>query len=674
MRFYIRIGCALLCALLLFSAVPVSAGAAFSGADRIVIVLDPGHGGGSIGTAVGNTGEKVMTLKLAGLIRDRLNKNGNFVVHMTRTGDTDLSICDRALKANDVNADLLISIHFDGSTNSAEHGATAYTSVFSKWALVTLGNKIVGNISSATGLSSNGVKQKADTEGYYWNSEFQWDAKDKSLGTLSDYYGVPTWCAKFGIPSLIIEHGFFTNAKDRDIIFANGTLEKMADAEASAIIDYFTKHTHSYGAAAQDFPSNCMFTGKQSRRCTTCGHRTEVTSLAAAPNRHYWMWESGQSASCGVDGYANYVCRITQNLNEKEHPCKEHTKIEVIPAPNDHNYQRTEHVDATHTVDGYSVYTCSICGHSYRQAEPAEGHKWEYVKYIDPTCTERGGDLSRCSVCGEEYLDPVPATGHTWDPDAHEETPADCVNAGYIKDVCAVCGAVSESHPEALGHGFDLDRREVAPTCTQDGSFYGRCVRCDEEKEEVLPATGHTLMEISRTAPGCETEGVIRSVCTVCEAEEEAAIPVAGHTYGDAEITEATCTQDGIRTRACTVCGYMDAETLSASGHVWNSAVTERAAGLLFAGMAAQDCANGCGEIKYTRLPAWVAQRQNLPWVISIAAVLALAVAASIAVPLILHRRRTRMAFAGAEFPADLPEATTPRETATEAEKATTEV
>ncbi len=360
--------CAVLCALFLLPVFPTS-GSAAGEDDKIVIMLDPGHGGDSIGTAAGDIGEKVMTLRLATLIRDRLQANGNFAVYMTRETDTDLSLPHRAVLANKVNADLLISIHFDGSTNPGDRGFTAYTSVFNQWALVELGSDICNGLSAATGLVSNGVRQKHDTGGVYWNEEFQWDAKDKSLGTLSDYYGIPTWCAKFGIPSLIMEHGFFTNTEDRSVIFADGTLERMAAAEAQAIVQYYTGHTHTYGEPEQDYPSNCMFTGKISSRCVRCGHRQNIQSLALAPDRHYWQVTDQAAASCGVDGYTQYTCRITANLIEKGYSVENHTWRETIPAPTEHVYVQTEHVSAGHGHDGYAVYQCSNCGDSFRETE-----------------------------------------------------------------------------------------------------------------------------------------------------------------------------------------------------------------------------------------------------------------------------------------------------------------
>lgn len=84
------------------------------------IVLDPGHGGGDLGTSVGGLYEKDLTLDLARRLRRLLLEQG-FSVHLTRDADTRLSLRERARLANDLGADLFLSIHlnwFEGSSQA----------------------------------------------------------------------------------------------------------------------------------------------------------------------------------------------------------------------------------------------------------------------------------------------------------------------------------------------------------------------------------------------------------------------------------------------------------------------------------------------------------------------------------------------------------------------------
>jgi len=85
------------------------------------VVLDPGHGGGDHGTKT-PTGltEKEITLDLARRLAERLEA-ARFEVSMTRQGDERLELRERARLANELGADLFVSIHVnwfeDGRAN-----------------------------------------------------------------------------------------------------------------------------------------------------------------------------------------------------------------------------------------------------------------------------------------------------------------------------------------------------------------------------------------------------------------------------------------------------------------------------------------------------------------------------------------------------------------------------
>lgn len=538
--------------IIFFSAVPVGT-AAFSGADRIVIVLDPGHGGKDPGADAGGVYEKNLTLKLAGLIRDRLSANGSFAVYMTRTGDTYLSLAERGIYADSVNADLLISIHFDSADgNPSKNGVTAYTSVLDKYALISLSSSVTSSVASAAGMNSNGVERKKDTDGYYWNSEKQWDIKGVNTGTLSDYYGIPTWCAKFGIMSTIIEHGFMSNASDFKKITASGTLEKMADAEASAIISYYTNHAHSYGSTERDFPSNCTFQGKQSRHCTVCGHRTEISYLEAAPGNHFWINEKTTPASCGKNGSVYHECRITLNLNDKGYPIQNHTETAVIPAPRDHDYEVTETVAATHTEDGYKQFRCRSCGYTFKDILKAEGHSYEFVKNIDATCTVQGGKLYRCTKCSAEYVDGPPAPGHSYEM-ISEKKPT-CTEAGLKEYKCKKCSEKYSEEVPALGHDMKVIS-EKAATCTDPGEKVTGCTRCKEQKTEVLKKLSHNYLMTAYTPGGCTEKGSVEFVCEHCGEKVSGELEAVAHSWAEKENTPARLFSGGRRTEVCINCG-----------------------------------------------------------------------------------------------------------------------
>jgi len=91
-----------------------------------VIVLDPGHGGDVDIGARGPEGtlEKAVTLNLARILAAELQEN--YRVVLTRTDDYEVSLENRTATANNLNADLFVSIHTGGSMVHSTSGIFAY--------------------------------------------------------------------------------------------------------------------------------------------------------------------------------------------------------------------------------------------------------------------------------------------------------------------------------------------------------------------------------------------------------------------------------------------------------------------------------------------------------------------------------------------------------------------
>lgn len=85
-----------------------------------IVILDPGHGGKDCGTqGVAQTCEKHIVLSVAKLTAQELNKRG-YVVYMTRNSDVFIELQRRTEMANEIHADLFVSIH----ANSMPVGAS----------------------------------------------------------------------------------------------------------------------------------------------------------------------------------------------------------------------------------------------------------------------------------------------------------------------------------------------------------------------------------------------------------------------------------------------------------------------------------------------------------------------------------------------------------------------
>ena len=91
-----------------------------------IVVLDPGHGGSNPG-ATGATGlrEKQLTLALARAVADRLRARG-IAVRLTRTTDRTLTLRQRVAIADQLPADLFVSIHANASPTRTQSGYETY--------------------------------------------------------------------------------------------------------------------------------------------------------------------------------------------------------------------------------------------------------------------------------------------------------------------------------------------------------------------------------------------------------------------------------------------------------------------------------------------------------------------------------------------------------------------
>ena len=95
------------------------------------VVLDAGHGGSDSGAVNARFGlvEKEQTLDVARRLETLLEADGHAVC-MTRTGNETLSNNDRYAYANTTGAEVLLSVHMNGSSDP---GTDYTTTLFGKW-------------------------------------------------------------------------------------------------------------------------------------------------------------------------------------------------------------------------------------------------------------------------------------------------------------------------------------------------------------------------------------------------------------------------------------------------------------------------------------------------------------------------------------------------------------
>ncbi len=95
--------------------------------DKVIVMLDPGHGGEDPG-AIGynKTREKDVVLQIARRVRNLLKNEPKIKVYMTRNEDVFLPLKVRVEKARALHADLFISIHADAFTSRSVKGSSVF--------------------------------------------------------------------------------------------------------------------------------------------------------------------------------------------------------------------------------------------------------------------------------------------------------------------------------------------------------------------------------------------------------------------------------------------------------------------------------------------------------------------------------------------------------------------
>jgi len=123
------------------------------------IVIDAGHGGSEPGsTECPGLPEKDANLQVAKLLESILIDSGADV-YMTRTGDSYLTNRDRYTYANSTDGEILVSVHFNGST---DHSLNYTQGLYAKWQKdIDLASTIHNQLYPSLGIADGGLLQFA---------------------------------------------------------------------------------------------------------------------------------------------------------------------------------------------------------------------------------------------------------------------------------------------------------------------------------------------------------------------------------------------------------------------------------------------------------------------------------------------------------------------------------
>ena len=199
---------------------------------NIVVVLDPGHGGSDSGATRGSVYEKNINFKVAQYCKAELEQYCGVTVYMTRTGDTNPSLQERAQIAANYGANILVSIHQNSGSSSAYGAEVYYPNRNYKPAIGDSGKAVADSIQKelvSLGLSNRGTKIRNTANGSTYAD-----------GSYSDYYGIIRNSKNLGVPAIIVEHAFLSNASDyNNFLSSDSKLQKLGIADATGIAKAF---------------------------------------------------------------------------------------------------------------------------------------------------------------------------------------------------------------------------------------------------------------------------------------------------------------------------------------------------------------------------------------------------------------------------------------------------
>ncbi len=222
------------------------------------IIIDPGHGGKDAGCSGRHSHEKDIVLAIGKKIREISKKKyPDLEVIMTRDTDKFIPLHERAKLANKNNADLFISLHCNSiGGKSHVHGSETYVLGLHR----AEDNLRVAKRENASILYENDYKAQYDgfdpssVEGHILLSMYQNAHLEQSihfahlvenqLTTHASRHSRGVKQAGFLVlrettmPSVLIETGFLTHAKEEDFLRDSKGQEKVAEAIMQSIEQY----------------------------------------------------------------------------------------------------------------------------------------------------------------------------------------------------------------------------------------------------------------------------------------------------------------------------------------------------------------------------------------------------------------------------------------------------
>jgi len=225
-------------------------------AKRHVVVIDPGHGGIDPG-AIGPSGiaEKNITLAAARAIKAGLDRTGRYKVLLTRGRDMFIQLRHRVAIARDKGAELFISLHADTIRNKKVRGLSVYTlserasdkeagelAMRENKADLIAGIDLSGQASGVTNILIDLAQRESMNESARAAGFLVAELKrvTRLLRNTHRFAGFAVLKAP-DVPSLLIDMGFLSNARDERSLRSAKFRRRLAGAVTKGIDRFFSR-------------------------------------------------------------------------------------------------------------------------------------------------------------------------------------------------------------------------------------------------------------------------------------------------------------------------------------------------------------------------------------------------------------------------------------------------
>ncbi|TKI08551.1 N-acetylmuramoyl-L-alanine amidase AmiB [Martelella alba] len=242
--------------------------------EPVVVAIDAGHGGQDPG-AIGQHGlmEKNVTIAIARKLKALLDQDPMFRPALTRTGDYFISVMGRSEVARKQGANLLVSIHADAAPNRSATGASVWVlsnrranSEMANW--LEQHEKQSELLGGAGDLLANSQADpylsKAVLDLQFGHSQrVGYDVATRVLHQLriiGDLHKTRPQYASLGvlrspdIPSLLVETGFISNAREERLLGSDAYQDQIAKAIYRGLRAYFLSHPLQNGPKLENRP------------------------------------------------------------------------------------------------------------------------------------------------------------------------------------------------------------------------------------------------------------------------------------------------------------------------------------------------------------------------------------------------------------------------------------